>query len=150
MSAIKHTAEFRIEQPIEILFPLFSAEGEKLWVPGWDYENIMGSNDLHEDYIFLTKNHDHASTDAIWLVKRYEPESYLVQFYKVEPKDKVGIITVQCKKITKCLTQVQVSYEYIALSKKGNVFIESFTSTAYEAFIGEWNSLLATYFESKC
>ena len=40
---------FRINQPIETLFPLFSAEGEKLWVPEWDYENIMGSNDLHED-----------------------------------------------------------------------------------------------------
>lgn len=58
----------------------------------------MRSTDLHEDYIFLTKNHDYASTDAIWMVKRYEPESYLVQFYKVEPEDKVGIITVQCFK----------------------------------------------------
>ncbi len=96
MSSVKHSEKFKIDQPIEILFPLFSAEGEKLWVPGWDYENIMGSNDLHEDYIFLTKNHDHASTDAIWLVKRYEPESFLVQFYKVEPEDKVGVITVQC------------------------------------------------------
>ena len=89
-------------------------------------------------------------TDAIWLVKRYEPESYLVQFYKVEPEDKVGIITIQCTKINKCLTQVEVSYEYIGLSKKGNEFIEGFTSTEYEAFIGEWNSLLVSYFESKC
>ena len=38
---VKHTVHFEIEQPIEELFPLFSAEGEKLWVPGWDYENIM-------------------------------------------------------------------------------------------------------------
>ena len=43
MSSVKHIEKFRIDQPIEILFPLFSAEGEKLWVPGWDYENIMGS-----------------------------------------------------------------------------------------------------------
>jgi len=57
LSQIKHTADFLINQPIEILFPLFSAEGEKLWVPGWDYENIMGTDELHEDYIFLTKNH---------------------------------------------------------------------------------------------
>ena len=149
VSTIKHTVDFRIDQPIDLLFPLFSAEGEKLWVPGWDYESIMGSKELHEDYIFLTKNHDHASTDAVWLVKRYEPESYLVQFYKVEPEDKVGIITVQCTKIAECLTQVEVSYEYIGLSKKGNEFVEGFTSTEYEAFIAEWNSLLISYFESK-
>ena len=149
MSTVKHTLDFQISEPIDILFPLFSAEGEKLWVPGWDYENIMGTNDLHEDYIFLTKNHDHASTDAIWLVKYYKPESYFVQFYKVEPEDKVGIITVQCTKMNKFLTQVEVSYEYIGLSKKGDEFIESFTSAEYKEFIAEWNSLLVSYFESK-
>ncbi|MEN8211588.1 MAG: hypothetical protein ABFR31_07700 [Thermodesulfobacteriota bacterium] len=150
MSTIKHTEKFKINQPVEILFPLFSAEGEKLWVPGWDYENIMGSTDLHENYVFLTKNHDHATNDAIWLVKQYEPKFYLVQFYKVEPGDKVGVITVQCTKFAKCITQVEVSYEYISLSKKGDEFIKSFTSTEYKAFIGEWNSLLISYFESKC
>ena len=149
MSTIKHSADFRIDQPIEIMFPLFSAVGEKLWVPGWDYEDIMGSSELHEDYIFLTKKHDHASTGAIWLVKRYEPETYFVQFYKVEPEDKVGIVTVQCRKLTEISTQVEVSYEYIGLSEKGNEFIEGFTSNEYEAFIGEWNNLLVSYFESK-
>ena len=150
MSTVKHTADFQISQPIDILFPLFSAEGEKLWVPGWDYENIMGTSDLHEDYIFLTKNHDHASTDAIWLVKKYKPESYFVQFYKVEPEDKVGIITVQCIKINKSLTQIEVTYEYIGLSKKGDEFIERFTSAEYKEFIAEWKSLLVSYFKSKC
>jgi len=145
MSKVKYTAGFEIDQPIKTLFPLFSAEGEKLWVPGWDYENIMGSTELHEDYIFLTKNHDHASTDAIWLVKRYEPESHLVQFYKVEPEDKVGVVTVPCTEIHKGKTIVNVSYEYIGLSKKGDEFIEAFTSSEYEAFIGEWKSLLVKH-----
>ncbi len=89
------------------------------------------------------------SCTEIWLVKRYEPESYFVQFYKVEPGDKVGIITVQCTKINKCLTNVEVSYEYIGLTEKGNQFIEGFTSTEYEAFIREWNNLLVSYFGSK-
>ena len=115
MSTVKHSADFLISQPIDILFPLFSAEGEKRWVPGWDYENILGYSDLHEDYIFLTKNHDHASTDAIWLVKQYLPEAHFVQFYKVEPEDKVGIISIQCTKINQSMTQVEVSYEYIGL-----------------------------------
>ncbi len=149
MSTVKHTLDFKINQPIDVLFPLFSAEGEKLWVPGWDYENIMGTCDLHEDYLFLTKNHDHASTDTIWLVKKYKPESYFVQFYKVEPEDKVGIISVQCTKMDESLTQVEVSYEYIGLSKNGDEFIESFSSTKYKEFIAEWNSLLVNYFESK-
>ncbi len=146
MSAIKHTSAFIIDQPIDILFPLFSAEGEKLWVPGWTYENIMGSTELHEDYVFLTANHDHATTKAIWLVKAYNPESSFVQFYKVEPENKVGIISVQCMKMSNTTTEVEVSYEYIGLSKEGNDFIEGFTSLKYNAFIDEWKDLLLNYF----
>ncbi len=47
MNSVKHSGDFQLDQPADILFPLFSAEGEKLWVPGWDYENVMGTNDLY-------------------------------------------------------------------------------------------------------
>jgi len=62
----------------------------------------------------------------------------------------VGVITVQCIKIDNSQTQVEVSYKNIGLSKKGNKFIENFTSSEYKKFIGEWNKLLDRYFESKC
>lgn len=149
MKSTKHTASFSLDQPAGILFPLFSAEGEKRWVPGWDYENILGSTELHEDYVFTTQNHDHASTQAIWLVKRYEPQNYRVQFYKVEPQDKIGIITVHCTETAPGQTLVEVTYEYIALSPKGDAFIEGFTASRYREFIGEWETLLTRYFESK-
>ncbi|UCE97908.1 MAG: hypothetical protein JSV74_00805, partial [Dehalococcoidia bacterium] len=67
MATIKHQTSFKMNHSAEELFPLFSPEGEKLWLPGWDYENIMGSTNLHEDYIFLTSGH-HGATKAIWLV----------------------------------------------------------------------------------
>jgi hypothetical protein len=188
MSTIKHQTSFEINQPIEELFPLFSAEGEKLWAPGWDYENIMGSTDMHEDYIFLTSNHHssddhgsdhhrsghhssdhhrseyhrseyhrsghhgsahHGATKMIWLVKRYEPSNYFVQFYRVEPDNKVGIVTVHCKPITEELTEVEVAYEFIGLSEKGDEFIKGYTAEVYEEFIGNWPKYLADYFETK-
>ena len=183
MSKIKRQTGFKVHQSAEVLFPLFSAEGEKHWVPGWDYENVMGgSTDMHEDYVFLTaghhrpsehgvghaaNGHDHhqghdrhdhhghhspAHHDApkmIWLVKRHEPENYLVQFYRVEPGDKVGIITVHCKPIKEDLTEVEVAYEYIGLSKKGNDFVAHYTAEAHEEFISHWPKLLTHYFEAK-
>jgi hypothetical protein len=149
MSSVKHTASFEIAQPIKELFPLFSAEGEKLWVPGWNYDNIMGGTDLHEDYVFVTKSHDHAASDAIWVVKRYEPEKHLVQFYKVEPSEKIGVIEVKCFDLSKSRTKVQVSYEYIGISASGNKFVSNFSSTGYKEFISEWEALLGKYFARK-
>lgn len=150
MPSIKHTTDFEIAQPVDRLFPLFSPEGEKRWVPGWDYENIMGTTELAEDYVFLTRSHDHVATKAIWLTKRYDPTTYHVQFYRVEPGVKVGIVTVHCTPQAEALTRVWVSYEYIALSEKGREFIAGFTPEVYKAFIGEWETLLLKYFEGNC
>ena len=116
-------------------------------MPGWDYENVMGDTTLREDYVFVTKTHDHAAADAVWLVKRYEPEHYLVQYYKIEPGQKVGIIEVHCFELGKSLTRVEVTYEYIGMSDSGNAFVESFSQEVYEAFIGEWKILIEEHFE---
>lgn len=70
MKSIIHTKSFKMNVPVADLFPLFSPEGEKQWVPGWDYENVMGHTELSEDYVFLTKTHDHGTADAIWIVKQ--------------------------------------------------------------------------------
>jgi len=193
MSTVKRQTSFKIHRSAEELFPLFSAEGEKHWVPSWNYENIMGPTDLHEDYVFLTAGHHrssqheaehhgsgqdshghhshsheksthhesghtahghhspehHATPKTIWLVKRHEPSNYFVQFYRVEPEDKVGIITIRCKLISESLTEVEVAYEYIGLSKKGDTFVTSYTAEAHDEFIGHWHEALTHYFETK-
>jgi hypothetical protein len=82
------------------------------------------------------------------LVKRHEPSNYFVQFYRIEPDDKVGIVTVRCKPVTDDLTEVEVAYEFIGLSAKGDEFIEGYTAEVYEEFISHWPKALADYFES--
>ena len=147
MKSVTHARSFEIGQPIEILFPLFSPEGEKHWVPGWDYVNVMGTTDLSEDYIFLTRSPDHGK-DAIWVVKQYEPASHLVQFYRIEPGIKVGVVTVGCTSAEPGRTTVEVTYQYTALSEAGERFIAGFDASTYSEFIGEWETLLTLFFES--
>ncbi|MFW5927415.1 MAG: hypothetical protein ACOCSR_05120 [Wenzhouxiangella sp.] len=146
MRKVEHTRAFELPQPVSAVFPLFSPEGEKQWVPGWDYDNVMGTAQLCEDYVFLTQSHDHATDEAIWLVKRYEPVSHVVAFYKVEPGEKVGVVNVRCTSLAARRTRVEVSYKYIALSESGEAFIADFTAQVYAEFIREWQELLLEYF----
>lgn len=149
MKSVSRTKAFEIAISIKDLFPLFSPEGEKYWVPGWDYENVMGTTELSEDYVFLTKAHDHRTKDAIWIVKKYDPRSHFVQFYKIEPGDKIGVVTVKCSEQEAERTSVEVTYKYIALSATGEGFVSEFSESVYEKFIGEWQTLLSNYFRSK-
>ena len=109
----------------------------------------MGTTELSEDYVFLTKTHDHGTTNAIWVVKNYDPKSHFVQFYKIEPEDKIGVVTVKCTELEAERTKVQVTYKYIALSAAGEMFVSEFSESVYEEFIGEWQTLLSDYFKSK-
>ena len=147
LSTLSHTVSFELERPVEVVFPLFTPAGERDWVPGWDFTSPMPGTELCEDYIFQTAGHAHAATPAIWLVKRYEPAAFTVQYYKVEPGDKVGVVTVRCRAAGPGRTVVEVTYRYTALSDSGREFIEAFTRPAFEAFIGEWRVLLSRYFE---
>lgn len=147
MSRVRYTEVFQVDRPVAEVFPLFSAEGETLWVPGWEYENVMGGTDLHENYVFLTRAHDHATADAIWVVKRYEPKDYHVEFFRVEPGDKVGVVVVRCHDRDGVATGVEVTYEYIGISAKGDEFIDGFTAEDYRDFIGEWKTLLDDHFQ---
>lgn len=149
MKSIEHTLDFELQQSVSKVFPLFSPEKEKDWVPEWDYQNVMGTTELFEDYVFLTKSHDHGTTEAIWLVKRFNPETHTVEFYKVEPGNKIGLVRVSCVVLAVEITKVEVTYKYIALSNKGENFISGFTAEVYKEFIEKWRSLLSQYFALK-
>ncbi|MDH3378236.1 MAG: hypothetical protein OEQ39_14950 [Gammaproteobacteria bacterium] len=148
-TAGNYVAEFEIAQAADVLFPLFSPEGEKLWMPGWDYENIMGRLELNEDDVFVTTSHDHAVNAVIWIVKKYCPETYEVQLYRVEAEEKVGLVAIKCHPLGRNSTKVRVAYTYIGLSERGRRFIENFTEEAYQEFIEEWRTLLIEYFANK-
>lgn len=94
---------------------------------------------------YFTKAHDHGTTKAIWIVKKYDPELHIVQFYKVEPDDKIGVVTVKCTGLEPEKTKIQVTYKYIALSPIGEKFIDEFDEIAYEKCIDEWQVLLSNY-----
>lgn len=115
-------------------------------MPGWDYKNVTDGAYLNKDYVFVTKSHDHAASDAIWLVKKYEPDDYLVQLYKIESGETIGIVEFQCFGQAESLTKVRVTYEHIGLSEKGDGFISGFTVAECSAFISEWELLLVKYF----
>ena len=144
---VSHSHEFVIEEGIEAVFAMFSPEGETLWAPGWEYANIHGSTRLQQDYVFLTASHDHSAARAIWIVSDYDAEEHHVSYYKVEPEEKVGKVTVLCREGDLNSTLVTVGYKYIGLSASGNRFVAGFTKEAYAEFIEGWRALLVEYFE---
>jgi len=83
------------------------------------------------------------------IVEKYDPDLHFVQYYKIEPEDKIGVVTVKCAELEAERTKVQVIYKHMALSATGEMFVSESSESAYEEFIGEWQTLLSNYFKSK-
>jgi hypothetical protein len=136
---ISRTQTIKIEGPIEIVFPLFTPEGEKKWADGWDFKLIYPEDGkIGDGYLFSTGSHDHKEAGALWIINRYNPKKYQISYYRIEPHIKIGAIEINCKTTKKNMTAVTVTYAYTGLSKKGNLFIDGFNQDGYREYIQSW------------
>jgi hypothetical protein len=71
MSAYPRTrsGSFHLDAPRERVFPLFTARGEREWVPGWDPVVLSGADERGS--VFQTRSHDGRETN--WIVVDYRP-----------------------------------------------------------------------------
>lgn len=141
---VGHTHTFHLPGTPEQLFPLFTPEGERKWAAGWDFAPIYPAGDIEENMIFTTASHDHSQSVAIWIVTRYEPTQYFVEYQRIEPGEKVGRIRVHCE-AENDQTRVTVEYVYTALSEAGNAFLEGFTASHYIHFIHAWETAIRRF-----
>ncbi len=142
----QYGARFILGQPIGEVFPLFSPEGERLWVPEWKYQYVSEHKQVGEDAVFLTETHDQKTGSAVWLVKQFQPQHHRVQYYKVEANSKVTLVTVQCEALASHQTRVTVCYRYIGLNAERDAFIQQFSEADYRAYVQNWKTVLEAYF----
>ena len=73
------------------VFSMFTPEGEKKWAPGWDYTLLYPqTGKIEKNFMFLTKEHDHADEQAIWIICNYKPLSYCIDYFRIELGIKIG------------------------------------------------------------
>jgi hypothetical protein len=128
-------------------FPLFSPEGERAWVPGWNPDLLFPIGvDWAEGQLFCTREE---YGDAIWIVSRLDVLKWNVLYYRVEPGRYVARIEVRVLPHDDVDSQVSIEYSCVGLSEAGNNDIEAMSPSAYDEKMKRWSAWLGTYLESK-
>jgi hypothetical protein len=115
-----HTREqfsFVANAPLDVAWPLFGAEGERAWAPGWDPAFIWPSetND-REGMVFRIS---HSLGTAIWINTAFDPVSRRIQYVYVIPEVVATVISLHLRSLGE-ETEVAVAYERTALSETAN------------------------------
>jgi hypothetical protein len=146
---ITRTHTITLNEEPGIVFSLFTPEEEKKWAPGWDFTLLYPqSGNIEKNFMFLTREHDHAERQALWIICNYKPLSYCIDFLRIEQGKKVGKIEIVCDDAGEGKTFAHVSYSYTSLSEEGNVFLESFTEDFYVDYISQWENAINYYLKN--
>jgi hypothetical protein len=127
---VQRSGQFTLPAPVERVRPLFTAEGERAWAPGWDPE-WADDDHAHEVGEVWTTTGPPATT---WVT--VETGTDLVRYARVAPGDSAGLVSVSCLPELEGTT-VTVDYDLSALSAAGAERLAAFAAS-YDDMIEHW------------
>ncbi|WP_404337428.1 hypothetical protein AB2M62_02240 [Sphingomonas sp. MMS12-HWE2-04] len=134
---VRQHGSFQLDLPAAEAFKLFTAAGERLWVPGWS-PTILGALPQHCGLVFTTGD---GAERSIWTVIESEAASGRVRYSRVTPGSRAGIVTVEVAAIASG-SQVDVAYDLTALSAEGETALKAYSSTSFAQMIEDWRGLI--------
>lgn len=137
---VERTGAFRVNRPLAYAFALFSPEGERRWVSGWD-PRYLHPRDTPSDIAGTVFQTHHNNEETEWLVLRYAPEAGIAEYVRITPGSRMGLVTVRGTERAGA-THVEVTYSLTSLSAAGTQTLEAMTEASYAAMLQEWERLI--------
>ena len=109
----ERTFEFTAKAPMAIAAPLFGADKERVWAPGWNPAFLWPPNANDQQRMVFTVAH--GSRTAVWMNTAYDPAAGSIQYAYVIPDVMTTLITLKLTPQDKW-THVAVQYERTALN----------------------------------
>lgn len=136
---VRRTGTIHLHAGPERVFPCFTPEGERRWVPGWDpVHRHPADGALQAGGVFVTRAPGEPET--VWMVMRHDPRALDVAYARITPGIRAGVVEVRCQPAPGGGTQAHVAYTLTALSPRGNEVLGAFTEDRYAAMLGDWEA----------
>jgi hypothetical protein len=124
---MKCHGSFHVPRPPTEALPLFTPEGERAWVPGWNPTFLS-------DTVFTT---DHDGHQTIWVIA--DRTEHSMRYARVTPGVKAGTVEVRCQPDGPH-TRAHVTYDLAALGPDAD--LDRFAA-GYDAMLADWERRIA-------
>jgi hypothetical protein len=139
----RRKGQIELPLPAEDAFKLFTAEGERLWVPGWSPE-MLGAVPQAQGLVFLTGEGDEWT---IWTVIASDPVGGILRYSRVTPALRAGLVEVRLTGEGE-RTRVEVRYDLTALSSDGEASLEAYSAPRFAEMLDTWHALITDFLRS--
>ena len=126
---------FHLDAPLPQVLPLFTAAGERAWVPDWNPEILSGAQESGSAF----RTYNPQGQETIWVVTQYRPLEGRVSYARVALGSNIGLVEVTCTEPPGGGTDVYVRYTLTPLSEAGRAVISDFLDEErYSSMIEDW------------
>jgi len=140
-----HTSEqftFVANGALAEVFPLFGADRERVWAPGWNPRFVWPMNPADREGMVFEVPH-HGKRTATWVNTVFDQAAGRVQYVYVLPEVVSTVITLNLQAV-RGGTQVIVRYERTSLSAEADTVVKAMAEQDRAAG-PEWGSQINAY-----
>ena len=129
---------FALPLPTSEAFDMFTAEGERRWVAGWEPVILSGCGATKPGAVFLT---DHGGEHTVWTVLEADRAAGRLAYSRVSPGRRAG--TVQVRLVPNGAgTRVDVAYDLTSLGGDGDQAVRAMDEAGFKRMLEEWERLI--------
>ena len=142
---LHRTGSFDLPCSPDQAFPLFSPEGERLWIKTWDPKPIYPDTiEFCRDTVF---REGEANDDALWTILDADPVARRAEYVRHAANSHAAHITV---KIDPASTgsQVTVTYTLTVFGPNAAELLANFSESGYVEKMRNWHSQITAYLET--
>ncbi len=134
----RQQGSFTLPIPPSQAFELFTAEGERRWVAGWEPVILSDCAANESGAVFLT---DHGGEQTIWTVIDADRSAGRLLYSRVSPGRRAGTVRVELADEGNG-TRVRVAYDITALGKGGEPAVAAMDAAGFAAMLAEWKEMI--------
>jgi hypothetical protein len=134
---VRRATEITVDLPPEQAMELFTPEGERRWVDGWDPQYPEAGRREGPGAVFTTGHGGHETT---WIMVDHGSGS--VRYARVTQGMTAGTVTVDVVGSGRHRTRMRVTYDLTALTSAGESWLDAFDAD-YDTAIGGWSTEIA-------
>lgn len=133
------SGEFQLPLPAAEAIGLFTPEGERVWVPGWNPEYAAGAPSETAGTVFTTAAQ---SLQTIWVILEIDRPNGSASYARVTPAHHGGLVQVQCVDAGPGHSNIEVSYEMSLLGDRDASNFDAYAPTRFPEMMEEWSAAI--------
>lgn len=142
---VQRTGTLEFDCNADIAFPLFSPEGERLWIKTWNPRPIFPDTIAFErDTVF---RQGEGTEEAVWTIVDVDWQTHRAEYVRVAPRSHTAHIIVRIDALSNERCKVCVSYTLTAFGENAPSLLESFSESAYAEKMQNWRRWIGEYLQ---